>query len=152
MLRVMVRVAGLVLMGWMALAPPGAAAQDRAQQDGPSPEARQAYETGLQAMEDGRWADALRAFERSYREFPAAAAMFNQGIVLRSLGRLREARDAFARVMADHPEAPADVRADADEMGREVAARVAQLTVLDLPAPSDELRLRFDGSPLDDDG
>src|SRR5688500_7650900 len=71
-------------------------------------EAREQYRVGLEAMENGRWADALGAFQRSYELEPTVPALFNQGVVLRSLGRLREARDTFARLLDDHPDAPAD--------------------------------------------
>ena len=116
------------------------------------PEAREAYQAGLEAMENGRWADALEAFQRSYEIFPAATALFNQGVVLRSLGRLRDARDTFARLLDDHPDMSEEARNAANEMGAEVAERIAAIEIENLPRASSSLRLRFDGDPLEDEG
>ena len=121
-------------------------------QDPPPPAAREAYQDGLAAMENGRWADALAAFRRSYEIFPAAPALFNQGVVLRSLGRLREARDTFARLLDAHPDLSEEARAAANEMGAEVAERIAALEVVNLPRAGPDLRIRFDGEPYQDDG
>jgi tetratricopeptide (TPR) repeat protein len=116
------------------------------------PEARARYQAGLEAMENGRWADALEAFRESYEIFPAAPALFNQGVVLRSLGRLREARDTFARLLDEHEEMDEEARAAANQMGAEVAERIAEIAVDRLPRAGPQLRVRFDGSPLEDDG
>jgi tetratricopeptide (TPR) repeat protein len=144
------------LLAVLLLSGTPALAQDRAGDLGDTaaapPEAREQYRIGLEAMENGRWADALGAFRRSYELNPTVPALYNQGVVLRSLGRLREARDTFARLLDEHPDAPADAREAANEMGREVAERIAELVVLNLPAPRFRLGLRLDGAPIDDPG
>src|SRR5690349_16572585 len=114
---------------WVWLIVLALGAQPAEAQEAPPPEAREAYEAGLAAMDNGRWADALAAFRRSYEIFPAAPALFNQGVVLRSLGRLREARDTFARLLDQHPDLSDEARAAANEMGAEVAERIAALEV-----------------------
>jgi hypothetical protein len=55
-------------------------------------EARAAFEAGVAALTDERYADALTHFERSYEVRRAASVALNLGITLRALGRLVEAR------------------------------------------------------------
>ncbi len=56
-------------------------------------------ERGLKAYEEGRYEDALRAFEDAKKELPSSAAVeFNRGNALYKLGRKDEARDAYRRV------------------------------------------------------
>jgi tetratricopeptide (TPR) repeat protein len=58
-------------------------------------EARSAFEAGVAALTDERYADALRYFQRSYDIRRAASAALNLGVTLRALGRLVEARQRF---------------------------------------------------------
>ncbi|MBL8683885.1 MAG: PEGA domain-containing protein [Myxococcales bacterium] len=58
-------------------------------------EARAAFEAGVAALTDERYADALRHFQRSYDVRRAASAALNLGVTLRALGRLVEARQRF---------------------------------------------------------
>jgi hypothetical protein len=58
-------------------------------------EARAAFEAGVAALTDERYADALRYFQRSYDARRAASAALNLGVTLRALGRLVEARQRF---------------------------------------------------------
>src|SRR5689334_16940428 len=113
-------------------------------------EARELFRDGLTAMEQGRVADALRAFERSYDLAPNAATLFNVATTLRALGRHRDARDTFDRLLAA-PSLPEDLRTRATEMRRETAARVAVLSLAGLPAATPALVLHLDGEPHDDD-
>ncbi len=55
-------------------------------------EARAAFEAGVAALTDERYADALSHFERSYQIRRAASVALNLGITLRALGRLVESR------------------------------------------------------------
>jgi tetratricopeptide (TPR) repeat protein len=143
--------ASLLLLLLFALSPADALAQPR-----PSPddlaEARALYQAGLEDVEQARWADALRSFERSYALAPVGATLFNLATSLRALGRHREARDAFDQLLAQHrAELPAELRSRAETMRRESAARVAVLALVDLPRdPRPEIRL--DGGAHDDDG
>jgi hypothetical protein len=56
-------------------------------------------EQGLKAYEDGKYEDALRAFDEAKKELPSSAAVeFNRGNALYKLGRKDEAKDAYRRV------------------------------------------------------
>jgi len=54
---------------------------------------------GMKAYDEGRYDEALRAFEEAKKELPNSAALeFNRGNALYKLGRKDEARDAYRRV------------------------------------------------------
>src|SRR5688500_44950 len=147
--RVTAFVAAAVLL---AVAAPQPAAAQREPTDAELAEARALFRTGLEEVEQSRWADALRSFERSYALAPVGATLFNLGTTLRALGRHREARDAFDRLLEGHQsDLPADLRTRAVNMRAESAARVAVLSLVDLPAePRAEVTL--DGAARPDDG
>ncbi|HZH02592.1 MAG TPA: tetratricopeptide repeat protein [Myxococcaceae bacterium] len=57
-------------------------------------------ERGLEAYRDGRYAEALNAFEAAQKELPPSATLdFNRGNALYKLGRLEEARAAYERAL-----------------------------------------------------
>lgn len=144
---------GILTIALLALPAIGAAQDEPPQDAAPNPElAREHYQRGLQAIEDGRWADALEAFQESFRAAPTLPALFNQAVALRALGRMREARDTFARILQDYPDAEELARLSADMMGREANMRIARLEVGGLPEPDPELQLRLDGAPIEDSG
>lgn len=108
-------------------------------------EARERYVEGTDLAAEGRWADALDAFSVAYARSGVAAALFNVATTLRSLGRHREARDAFDQLLAEHPEADEEMRADATRFRTEVAVRVALVMIGGVPrAP--KLELWVDGA------
>jgi len=56
-------------------------------------------ERGLKAYEDGRYDEALQAFDEAKKELPSSAALeFNRGNALYKLGRKDEAKEAYRRV------------------------------------------------------
>ncbi len=56
-------------------------------------------ERGLKAYEDGRYDQALQAFDEAKKELPSSAALeFNRGNALYKLGRKDEAKEAYRRV------------------------------------------------------
>lgn len=63
-------------------------------------------EEGIIAYEQGRYEDALRAFDEAKKELPHSAALeFNRGNALYKLGRIEEAKAAYHRVIeADQTE------------------------------------------------
>jgi len=114
--------------------------------------ARDLFVSGTEDADLGRWADALGKFAEAYRLSGIGAALYNAATTLRSLGRYREARDAFDQLLEQHADDLDDeMRLSARELRVEVAGRVARLDVLDLPEAPD-LRLRLDGARLTDDG
>ncbi len=114
-------------------------------------EARALFVAGSAAVEGGRWADAVSSFERAYELTGARSALYNLAMALRALGRHRDARDAFVRLLRDHEITDADLRRTAEQMRDEEAARVA---VLELVGLDDTARhaIRFDGREVDDTG
>ncbi|MAQ16032.1 MAG: hypothetical protein CMN30_14740 [Sandaracinus sp.] len=109
-------------------------------------QARAAFQRGQQAADGGRWADALREFEQAYMMSGVPTALFNAGMALRALGRHREARDTFQRILDSHPDSPAaeQSRAMRDEEGARVA--VLELAGLD---PNTPVEIRLDGRRID---
>ncbi|HJK89890.1 MAG TPA: hypothetical protein RMH85_34455 [Polyangiaceae bacterium LLY-WYZ-15_(1-7)] len=132
-------VLGATLLSLLGLATPPASAQTR---DATRERARQAYQAGLEAAEQGLWADALEQFEEAYALTGSPVALQNVGLVLRSLGRHREARDVFARLVREHPDDPSTE--ENTRLRDEQAARVAVLTLVGLD-PEAPHRVRLDG-------
>ncbi|MBX3246995.1 MAG: hypothetical protein KF901_07430 [Myxococcales bacterium] len=114
-------------------------------------EARERYVEGTDLAAEGRWADALEAFTVAYERSGVAAALFNVATTLRSLGRHRDARDAFDQLLSGHPEADPEMRADATRLRTEVAVRVALVLIGGVPREPG-LELWIDGArrALDD--
>jgi hypothetical protein len=85
-------------------------------------EARAAFEAGVAALTDERYADALTHFEQSYQIRRAASVALNLGITLRALGRLVEARSRLNEFLElANP-------AQHDRHDREVATFIADIS------------------------
>jgi len=130
-------VTGLVVVSSLASAQSSDANRDAA---------REAFLRGQQAADSGRWSDALREFEQAYLMSGVPTALFNAGMALRALGRHKEARDTFDRLIESHPDSPATEQAR--PLRDEEAARVAVLELAGLD-PSAEYELRLDGRRLE---
>jgi hypothetical protein len=116
-------------------------------------EAKALYVAGNRAVEQGRWADALTSFDRSYELSGASAALFNSATTLRALGRHVDARDAFALLLDRHgKKLDPEIKKKAETMLTEERARVASLLLSGLPAMGPELRLLIDGNASPDSG
>ena len=92
-------------LAFAASAPINAHAQTRSNTPA-SVDARAQYLAGVQALEQGRYADAMVAFEASYQARPVPIVLYNLALTYRGLGRTRAAIDAFERYLA-RPEANA---------------------------------------------
>ena len=108
--------------------------------------AREAFQRGQQAADSGRWSDALREFEQAYLMSGVPTALFNAGMALRALGRHKEARDTFQRLIEAHPDSPAVEQAR--QFRDEEAARVAVLELAGLD-PGADYEIRLDGRRLE---
>ena len=108
--------------------------------------AREAFVAGAAAAEEGRWADSLEEFQRAYLLSGVPTALYNAAMALRALGRHREARDAFQRILDEHPDSPAVEQAG--PKAEEEAARVAVLTLAGLD-PSATYEVRVDGRAVE---
>ncbi len=108
--------------------------------------ARTLFETGLSHIEDARWADALDVFRECYELTGNSVALYNVALSLRALGQNVEAKAVFEALEARHgDELPDDLRPAAEEMHREVAARVAVLELAGIPRAAAPITVRVDG-------
>lgn len=143
----------LALAAGCALAAPRAQAQDcnRAASPAQVERARTLFIDGSGDVEAYRWADAIPKFEESYALSCAPSALYNLAMALRALGRHREARDAFDRLLGNHPDLGGELRSNAEQFRREEAARVAVLLLAGIE-PDVRPTLSFDGEEVTDDG
>jgi hypothetical protein len=103
--------------------------------DATADEARRQFELGVEALRDERYADALTAFQASYRVRRAASVALDLGVTLRALGRLVEAREYLQEFLR---EASATQHAEHDQLVQtylvDVNRRIGELSVQgDLP-------------------
>lgn len=105
--------------------------------------AREAFLRGMEFAGERRFEDARREFVHSYALSGSPVALFNLASTLRSLGRHREASEAFERLLADRGLEPS-VRAQAEPMHAEVVQHVARLR---LRGELDGATLRVDREP-----
>ncbi len=64
-------------------------------------EARALFDRGIAAADEGRYADAVTAFERSMELRPSPVVQFNLAMAYRGVGRLLDAIAAFERYLAN---------------------------------------------------
>jgi len=139
---------GLILL----VAPATASAQYRVEAPPSDPtdaemeRARALYVEGGEQVAEGRWADALDAYEQSYRLSGIPAALFNAATTLRSMGRHRDARDLF-RQLLELPDLDAQTRSDAEQRLREESGRVALILLVGL-ADAPDATVALDGRDL----
>src|SRR5689334_7510905 len=81
----------------------GMGATARGQKDPPS--ARELSDQGLAAFNQGRYAEAIRAFLASYEISPLPALMFNVAQAHRLLGDCQQAEIYYRRYLNELPEA-----------------------------------------------
>lgn len=105
--------------------------------------AREAFLRGMEFAGERRFEDARREFVHSYALSGSPVALFNLASTLQSLGRHREAGEAFERLLAIR-DLPGPMRAQAQPMYAEVVTRVARLR---LHGELDGATLRVDREP-----
>ncbi|MCB9596421.1 MAG: PEGA domain-containing protein [Sandaracinaceae bacterium] len=142
-----------VLALTLSLFPAFAAAQYRVEPPSREPteadieQARELFMQGAERVEQGRWADAVSAYEESYRLSGIPAALFNTATTLRSMGRHRDARDLFRQVLEVEDLDP-ETREMAESRMREEAGRVALILLTGL-AEAPDARLELDGQTVE---
>ena len=104
--------------------------------------ARERFVRGIGLAQQAHWQEALDEFFGSYALSGSPVALFNAASALRELGRFREARDAFDRLLAD-PELDEETRVAAERLRTDVAAQVGRVTVE--AVPPGEATLTLDG-------
>lgn len=121
MLDVTMKFSVLVAAFLMCLAGAGAAWAESPEQ---REAARQAYTTGDLAFKEGRYEDALTAFQQGYELSHRARFLLNVAHTQRKLGQMREALATYKRFLLTDPK-PAD-RSLAEQMVKEVDALLAE--------------------------
>jgi tetratricopeptide (TPR) repeat protein len=114
-------------------------------------EARQLFVSGSADVDAGRWSDAIAKFDRAYSLSCAPSALYNLAMALRALGRHRDARDAFDRLLREHPNLTGELRTNGTNYREEEATRVAVLILAGIDANVSP-ELHFDGETLADSG
>ena len=86
-------------------------------------------QAGELAAGNGRWADAVEAFEAANRISPAYTILYNLAYARRALGHYLEARQALTDLLEQYVDIPQEIRDVAREMRDEVGERVARITL-----------------------
>lgn len=113
-------------------------------------QARALFQAGAAAVEAGRWADAVTSYRAAFELTSAPSALFNTGFALRALGRYREARDAFERLLT-LPNVSTPMQNQARELLPEVRERIGRIRLGGLE-PETRYGVRLDGSGVEDTG
>lgn len=110
--------------------------------------AREAFELGMSALDEGRFLDASRAFERSFAAAPRLPTAFNWALSLRGLGDALAAEALYQRLLDGELGRlrPRD-REAVESLLAEVRATIATLR-LTIHGPED-LEARLDGRRLE---
>ncbi len=139
--------AGLALLCAALLVVSSALADTKA-----SPEARRAralFEEGVALSDEGKWPDALAAFQKSDELVRSASARFNVGAALRALGRYVEARKVLAGILAEastqKPPLKPALQKDIEKLLAEVKTKVVRVSLRVSPRDAD---VQADGAPL----
>jgi Tetratricopeptide repeat len=107
-------------------------------------EAKRLRDLGAAAMEQGKFADAVEAFQQAYEIYPTPNLRYNLAWALAEVGRFAEAVDAFEEFLATAPAADPGARERATARLRELESRIARLEVV--VAPADAV-ISIDGQP-----
>lgn len=107
--------------------------------------ARDEFVAGMDFARQERWGPALERFVRSYALSGSPVALFNLASTLRSLGRFREADEAFDRLLRDST-LDEETRRNAERMRAAMAAQVGVIRVDGVPAGA--ARVIADGQAL----
>jgi len=122
-----------------------------AQSKGGSAEAKRAkalFEEGIALSDEGKWSEALAAFQKSDELVPSPSVRFNIGATLRALGRYVEAKDTLEDILSKEdtfkpPLKPA-FKEEVKKLLAEVYDKVVMITVKRTPADAE---LAVDGAP-----
>lgn len=145
------RYAWIGLACGLALASPSRAAAEP--EDARVTEARALYEQGSVLGQQARWAEALAAFERSFKLRPHAATLYNVAQCFRATGQYARARATFTEALrwsAEHnDELPESLAVASMGYVAEIERLLARVDVTLAPV---DATLAVDGAPLVADG
>jgi hypothetical protein len=114
-----------------------------------SKRARALFDEGVALSDEGKWADALLAFQKSDDLVPSPSARYNIGSTLRALGRYVEARDVLAKIAEDaaarkQPIKPA-LKKEIEKLLGEVKKKIVTVSLKVTPVDAD---LQMDGNAV----
>jgi len=113
--------------------PPASSAADDAR-------ARKLFEQGDAAYAEGRYEDALAAFEEAHRLSPRPRLLFNIGNALERLGRLGDAADALEKYLAHAKPVERDVLEKRIQNLRKRAVPTTKIELEEEPEPKPAVR------------
>lgn len=106
---------------------PAPQGNDAASNDALREDAKRLFERGLGLLEKGDFAGALVDFRRSREVFPTRSATENVAVCLRELGETVAAFETFSTMLAEFPDAPAEVRTRVETQVKLLEAQLATL-------------------------
>lgn len=112
--------------------------------------ARRHFAEGERAYAAEDWPTALAAYEAAYAAAPLPALMYNIAQCQRKLGNWEEARDAYRQFLDSDPDP--EVRAVAEDLLREVTARIPERPPVEVPPTRPISRPELDPAPPPADG
>jgi hypothetical protein len=138
-------------ISWSAAAQEPPAVGDMNEAESPETRAsREAFLLGARLANEGRWADALVAFERSAALRPHPVTSFNIGYCERALGRYSRAYQSFRHTLQERRDGeagrlPENLLVDAHRYLQEMDRRLARVRVTVSPAGT---AISVDGMPV----
>ncbi len=133
--------AAVLLAGSLALAQGTSSADTR--------RARALFEEGVALSDEGKWSDALVAFQKADEIATSPNLRYNIGSTLRALGRYVEARKVLQKVLDDAPRSriplKPSMKADVEKLLAEVSAKIVVITLKVDPPNAD---VQMDGNPV----
>lgn len=130
----------------LVLSHAAAAVAQEAPEDPAAEEARRLFEEGLDFADSDDWERAVERFRRALTLRESAPIRYNLARSLASLGRVTEALEEVARILAE-PGASAEAREAATELRSELRARLGRLMVV-VRGESSDAHVTIDGRPL----
>lgn len=113
--------------------------------------ARELFQEAYKDEQEKRFESALDKFQRVAKVRESAAVRYRIASVLESLGRLRDARDAFRALAASKPTLPAneqEIATSAEDRAQALDKRIPTLTLQPDGKPPPEAKIAIDGTPV----
>jgi tetratricopeptide (TPR) repeat protein len=130
--------AGIALLLALALASSSAAAAPKSTADR---QARALFDQGVALSDEGKWAEALTAFQKSDALVPSATVRYNLAATQRALGRYVEAKRTLEGILADPQQFRAPIkprlREELEKLLSEVKGKIVVVSLLLSPPGAD---------------
>lgn len=111
--------------------------------------ARSLFQVGLQLLNEGLFADALRSFQESVELARRPRGLRNIAECFRGLGRHREARETFDAILREFPNEDPEWLLSVRRARTESAGKIAMYTISGLPTEAQNVQIRVDGAIRD---